>query len=31
METKRTRDHISRHMTDGHLDFTLIEKAKAAG
>jgi predicted enzyme related to lactoylglutathione lyase len=23
-ETKRTRDHISRHMTDGAIDFTLI-------
>lgn len=25
VETKRTRDHISRHMTDGHLDFTLMK------
>ncbi len=25
VETKRTRDHISRHMTDGQLDFTLME------
>ena len=24
-KTKRTRDHISRHMTDGHIDFTLIQ------
>jgi predicted enzyme related to lactoylglutathione lyase len=23
-ETKRTRDHVSRHMTDGEIDFTLI-------
>lgn len=23
-ETKRTRDHVSRHMTDGQIDFTLI-------
>jgi predicted enzyme related to lactoylglutathione lyase len=23
-ETKKTRDHISRHMTDGEIDFTLI-------
>jgi lactoylglutathione lyase len=25
VETKRTRDHISRHMTDGTLDFTLMK------
>jgi lactoylglutathione lyase len=25
VETKRTRDHISRHMTDGNLDFTLMK------
>lgn len=25
VETKKTRDHISRHMTDGHLDFTLMK------
>lgn len=25
VETKRTRDHISRHMTDGSLDFTLMK------
>lgn len=25
VETKRTRDHISRHMTDGQLDFTLMK------
>ena len=24
-ETKKTRDHTSRHMTDGALDFTLIK------
>ena len=24
-ETKKTRDHTSRHMTDGHIDFTLIK------
>jgi lactoylglutathione lyase len=24
-ETKRTRDHVSRHMTDGAIDFTLIK------
>jgi len=22
--TKKTRDHTSRHMTDGEIDFTLI-------
>ena len=25
VETRKTRDHISRHMTDGHLDFTLMK------
>ena len=25
VETRRTRDHISRHMSDGKLDFTLIK------
>ena len=38
-ETKKTRDHISRHMTDGQIDFTLIRydegtqsaESKAAG
>jgi lactoylglutathione lyase len=25
VETKKTRDHISRHMTDGQLDFTLMK------
>ena len=24
-ETRKTRDHISRHMTDGELDFTLMK------
>jgi lactoylglutathione lyase len=23
-ETKKTRDHVSRHMTDGQIDFTLM-------
>jgi predicted enzyme related to lactoylglutathione lyase len=38
-ETKKTRDHVSRHMTDGQLDFTLMKydegtqsaESKAAG
>jgi len=38
-ETKKTRDHVSRHMTDGQIDFTLIRydegtqspESKAAG
>lgn len=25
VETTRTRDHLSRHLTDGRLDFTLIK------
>jgi len=25
VETKKTRDHTSRHLTDGALDFTLIQ------
>ena len=25
VNTKRTREHISRHMTDGHMDFTLMK------
>jgi lactoylglutathione lyase len=25
VETRRTRDHLSRHLTDGDLDFTLIK------
>ncbi|HSN41612.1 MAG TPA: VOC family protein [Burkholderiales bacterium] len=24
-ETRKTRDHLSRHLTDGTLDFTLIK------
>ena len=24
-ETRRTRDHLSRHMTDGQIDFTLMK------
>jgi lactoylglutathione lyase len=24
-ETRRTRDHVSRHMTDGKIDFTLMK------
>ena len=39
VETRKTRDHISRHMTDGNLDFTLMKydegtqsaESKAAG
>jgi len=38
-ETRKTRDHLSRHRTDGNLDFTLIKyddgtesaESKAAG
>lgn len=38
-ETKKTRDHLSRHMTDGEIDFTLLKydadtqsaESKAAG
>ena len=25
VETTRTRDHVSRHLTDGALDFTMIK------
>jgi lactoylglutathione lyase len=25
VETRKTRDHLSRHLTDGMLDFTLIK------
>lgn len=25
VETRRTRDHLSRHLTDGALDFTLMK------
>lgn len=39
VETRKTRDHLSRHLTDGELDFTLIKydadtqsaESKAAG
>ena len=24
-ETRKTRDHLSRHLTDGDIDFTLIK------
>ncbi len=24
-ETRKTRDHLSRHMTDGQIDFTLMK------
>jgi lactoylglutathione lyase len=38
-ETRKTRDHLSRHLTDGVIDFTLIQydegtqsaESKAAG
>ena len=38
-ETRKTRDHLSRHMTDGDIDFTLMQydagtqskESKAAG
>jgi len=38
-ETRKTRDHLSRHLTDGEIDFTLIQydagtqsaESKAAG
>jgi lactoylglutathione lyase len=38
-ETRKTRDHLSRHMTDGAIDFTLMKydagtrsaESKAAG
>src|SRR5258708_29469738 len=38
-ETKKTRDHVSRHMSDGQIDFTLMKydqgtqsaESKAAG
>jgi lactoylglutathione lyase len=25
VETRKTRDHLSRHLTDGAMDFTLIK------
>ena len=39
VETRKTRDHLSRHLSDGELDFTLIKydagtqsaESKAAG
>ncbi|HZZ92860.1 MAG TPA: VOC family protein [Usitatibacter sp.] len=39
VKTGRNREHISRHMTDGHIDFTLMkydagarsEESRAAG
>lgn len=39
VETRKTRDHLSRHLTDGDIDFTLIKydagtqsaESKAAG
>ena len=38
-ETRKTRDHLSRHLTDGEIDFTLVKydagtqsaESKAAG
>ena len=30
IETRKTRDHISRHMTDGMLDFTLVKYDEGA-
>jgi len=30
VETRKTRDHISRHMTDGQLDFTLMKYDEGA-
>src|SRR5258708_20713353 len=38
-QTRKTRDHLSRHMTDGQIDFTLMKydegtqskESKAAG
>ena len=29
-ETKKTRDHVSRHMTDGGIDFTLMKYDEGA-
>ena len=25
VETRKTRDHLSRHLSDGAIDFTLIQ------
>lgn len=30
VETRKTRDHISRHLTDGVLDFTLMKYDEGA-
>jgi lactoylglutathione lyase len=30
VETRKTRDHLSRHLTDGALDFTLIKYDEGA-
>jgi lactoylglutathione lyase len=30
LETRKTRDHVSRHLTDGALDFTLIKYDEGA-
>jgi len=29
-ETRKTRDHLSRHLTDGQIDFTLIKYDEGA-
>ena len=29
-ETRKTRDHVSRHMTDGNIDFTLMKYDEGA-
>ena len=29
-ETRKTRDHLSRHLTDGSIDFTLIKYDEGA-
>jgi lactoylglutathione lyase len=29
-ETRKTRDHLSRHLTDGAIDFTLIQYDEGA-
>jgi lactoylglutathione lyase len=29
-ETRKTRDHLSRHLTDGNIDFTLIKYDEGA-
>ena len=30
VETRKTRDHLSRHLTDGDIDFTLIRYDEGA-